>query len=87
MEFEKGRVVISKAGRDKGYFLAVVSADGGCVYVCDGKERPLSNPKKKNPVHLSLTKTVLSESEMATDRALKKSLRLLKGEEEQTQRQ
>ena len=47
MELKKGSVVISKAGRDKGYFLVVVDFNDKEVFVCDGKERPVEKPKKK----------------------------------------
>ena len=43
-----GRIVCSKSGRDKGYFLAVVKEEDGFLYVCDGKERTLEKPKRKN---------------------------------------
>ena len=55
MEFELGSVVISKAGRDKGYFMAVVGEEKGFLLAADGKERPLERPKKKNPKHLQRT--------------------------------
>ena len=69
-----GRVVCSKAGRDKGHFLVVVKEEGNALYVCDGKERPLENPKKKNPKHLSLTGTVPGENSYSTDKQLRRAL-------------
>lgn len=74
MELSVGSVVISKAGRDKSKFLAVVGIDEKGVYVCDGKERPLENPKRKNPIHLAATHYRLSDSETATNRSLKRAL-------------
>ncbi len=50
-EFRKGGFCISKAGHDSGTVYVVVE-DRPCVYVCDGKRRLLSNPKRKNPAHL-----------------------------------
>ena len=82
MELVKGSVVISKAGRDKGYYLAVMEITDGCVYVCDGKERPVERPKKKNPLHLAKTHFVLSEDETATNRSLKKALKNISCSEE-----
>ena len=67
-----GRIVCSKSGRDKGYFLAVVKEEDGFLYVCDGKERPLE--KRKNPKHLSFTSTVLDESSLSTNKALRRAL-------------
>ena len=69
-----GRVVCSKSGRDKGYFLVVVNEEDGFLYVCDGKERPLERPKRKNPKHLALTNTVLGKSSYSTDKSLRRAL-------------
>ena len=69
-----GRIVCSKAGRDKGYFMVVVESKEDCVLVCDGKERPLERPKIKNIKHLQFTNTVLSETEYKTNKTLKKAL-------------
>lgn len=51
-----GRLVYSKAGRDKGYayLLAGKSLDG-CYLLIDGRIRDLDKPKKKNPRHVQLT--------------------------------
>lgn len=69
-----GRIVCSKSGRDRGYFLVVIKEEDGFLLVCDGKERPLSRPKKKNPKHLALTNTVLSEDSYSTDKSLRRAL-------------
>ena len=82
MELIKGSVVISKAGRDKGYYLAVTEITDDGVYVCDGKERPVERPKKKNPLHLAKTRFVLSEENTATNRSLKKALKEISCSEE-----
>lgn len=82
MELKKGSVVISKAGRDKGYFLAVSEITDDGIYVCDGKERPVERPKKKNPLHLAKTRFVLTEEETATNRSLKRALKQFSDSEE-----
>ena len=82
MELRKGSVVISKAGRDKGYFLAVVDITDEGIFVCDGKERPVERPKKKNPLHLARTNMVLAEEETATNRSLKRALSRISGSNE-----
>ena len=69
-----GKIVSSKAGRDKGYFMVVVKRENGFVYVCDGKERPLERPKRKNEKHLQFTKTVLTQDSYKTNKQLKKAL-------------
>ena len=69
-----GRIVCSKAGRDKDYFLVVVKSEGDFVFVCDGKERPLERPKRKNKKHLQFTNTVLETDSFKTNKQLKKAL-------------
>ena len=61
-----GQIVCSKAGRDKGYFMVVVEEGDGFVFVCDGKERPLERPKRKNIKHIAFTNTVLEEESSIT---------------------
>lgn len=77
MDLKRGTVVVSRAGRDCGTFLAVDHLDGNDIYVVDGKERPLRNAKKKNPKHVTKTNYVLSESDMRTDKSLCKALKAL----------
>lgn len=77
MGYPAGRVVRSTAGRDKDTFLAVVGMDGEACLLCDGKERPLNRPKRKNPKHLAATNWLLTEEQMNTNRALRKALREL----------
>lgn len=77
---KKGRLVKSLSGRDKGYILAVVAADEKTVFVCDGKERPLSKPKKKNIRHIEVLDCVLEEENMLTDRALRRAINRIKTE-------
>ncbi len=69
-----GRIVCSKAGRDKGYFMVVVESKEDYVFVCDGKERPLERPKRKNIKHLQFTNTVLGNESYNTNKQLKKAL-------------
>ncbi len=77
---EKGKVIVSLAGRDKGRLLAVMQADKNRVLVCDGKERPIDRPKSKNIRHVGVTEASLSEDEMRGNRALQKALRRLSAE-------
>lgn len=69
-----GTVIYSKAGRDKGKFMAVVGKTGRGYLVCDGKERPLSRPKLKNEKHLCFTDAVLGEEQLLTDKSLRRAL-------------
>lgn len=72
-----GTVVKAKAGRDKEGFFVVVKSEEGWAYIADGKRRKVENPKKKNPIHLSVTNTVLSDS-MDTNRNIRKALRIFR---------
>ena len=76
MILERGRVVLSKAGRDQGRFLAVLSTEGQTVLLADGKERPLERPKRKNSRHVQATNTLLADSSLSTNREIRKALRL-----------
>ena len=73
--FERGAVVVSAAGRDKTQLMAVVDLKENRVLVCDGRERPLNNPKSKNPRHLIRTNNSVDMDLISSDRALRKALR------------
>lgn len=75
---EKGLVVYSKAGSDKDSFLVVVDGDVTSVRVCDGKRYKLSRPKLKNLKHIGVTKFVLSDNDISTDKALRAALARLR---------
>ena len=75
MEVQIGLVVYSRAGRDQGECLAVVGQDGDFLLLCNGKDRPLERPKKKNSKHLVLTDTVLDNGSMSTNRSLRRTLK------------
>lgn len=74
-ELKRGAVVVSAAGRDKTHLMVVVSLNKTRVEVCDGKERPLDNPKSKNPKHLKQTKFFVDMDSICSDRALRKALK------------
>lgn len=75
MDHSIGRVMRSTAGRDKDTFLAVVGREEDALLLCDGKERPIERPKRKNPKHLAATNWLLTEEQLSTNRALRKALR------------
>ena len=74
-EYVRGLVVRSRAGRDKGDFLAVLQVEDGWALVWDGKGRPLEKPKRKKQMHLAPTGVTLSEEQMETNRKLRNALR------------
>ena len=82
MELKIGSVVVSKAGKDKDAMLAVVKIAEDGIYVCNGKDRPLESPKRKNPKHLAVTHYVLEASETATNRSLNKALKAIMSQNE-----
>ena len=59
MEIERGSLVYSIAGRDKGNLFLVLSRDGEFVYLADGNLRKAENPKKKKIKHVNKTNTLL----------------------------
>ncbi|MCC8023212.1 MAG: KOW domain-containing RNA-binding protein, partial [Clostridiales bacterium] len=67
-------LVVSTAGRAKGYLMAVVRTEGRYVYVCDGRERPLERPKRKNRLHLQPTRYRIDLESVAGNRALRRIL-------------
>ena len=75
MDLKRGTVVVSAAGRDKTHLMVVVSLNETRAKVCDGKERPLANPKSKNPKHLKQTKFFVDMDSICSDRALRKALK------------
>ena len=73
-DIRPGSVVISSAGHDSGRPMVVTGADGGFVFVADGKERKLDSPKKKNIKHVRMTLSFI-ELEGLTDKRLRQTLR------------
>lgn len=72
---EANRLVIAKAGRDKGKMFAVFSTEGDFAYIVDGKERPLARPKRKRIKHLAVTKMQILDQSLLTDRAVRNAIR------------
>ncbi len=75
MDFVRGLVVRSAAGRDKDGFFTVLEADAGFALICDGRRRSLDHPKRKKLKHLCPTRTVLAEGSMQTNREIRGALR------------
>ena len=74
MDIVKGSVVIAKAGRDKGKAFAVIEVlDPRTVLIADGKRRPIERPKRKNVVHLQMTRTTVDC--ITTNRQLRNTLK------------
>lgn len=65
MEIERGSLVYSIAGRDKGNLFLVLKRDGDFVYLADGNLRCAENPKKKKLKHVNKTNTRLELLEVS----------------------
>jgi ribosomal protein L14E/L6E/L27E len=79
MEWERGCVVRSRAGRDKDCFLAVLAVEDDRLLVADGKSRPIERPKRKNVRHVAGTLTRLDEETLAANGRLRRALAGLNG--------
>jgi len=71
---EKGSVIKSLAGRDAGRLMLVTDVTENGVLVCDGRERPVENPKLKNVRHVADTGLKLDIRLTGSNRVLKKAL-------------
>ncbi|MEG0804415.1 MAG: KOW domain-containing RNA-binding protein [Evtepia sp.] len=74
MDYQKGQLVLSKAGRDQGLFFAVLSTVGDKALIANGKERRLDKPKAKKLKHLAATRITVSEDALTTDKLLRKAI-------------
>ena len=83
----RGCVVISSAGKDKGCIMAVLQAGPGCLWVADGRKRPVQHPKRKNPRHVLALDRRLTEDSMATNRELRRALADVRPEAEEAGQQ
>lgn len=55
MDIHSGEFVYATKGRDTGKCFIVISAKDNYLYLCDGKNRKVSNPKKKKMKHVERT--------------------------------
>lgn len=69
-----GTIVRGLAGRDRDGFFVVVRTDGGSVFICDGKRRPVDRPKRKNPKHLQKTRGFIPAEKLLSNRSIKKAI-------------
>lgn len=76
-----GMVVKSMAGHDSGSYYAVMRVDNGYAYIADGKLRKVESPKKKNPLHLQKTKSVIDVTDI-TNKKLRTALAVFNREAE-----
>ena len=67
MDFVKGQLVRSKAGRDKTRTLAVLEVEGEMLLLADGNLRKVGDPKRKKAKHVAPTTTVLANELLKSD--------------------
>ena len=70
MDFVKGQLVRSKAGRDKTRTLAVLEVEGEMLLLADGNLRKVGDPKRKKSRHVAPTATVLGNELLKSDQQL-----------------
>ena len=70
MDFVKGQLVRSKAGRDKTRTLAVLEVEGEMLLLADGNLRKVGDPKRKTAKHVAPTTTVLANELLKSDQQL-----------------
>ena len=78
--FERGNIVRSIKGRNKGKLAVVMSFNDNKVYIVDGKEYKLTKPKLKNPKHLIKLNFNIDESFLLGNERLRKELNRLKND-------
>lgn len=78
MSLEKGTVVLSLSGRERGYF-AVIDVVDNRVLIANGHHYKLEKPKRKNAKHLQETGARLSDEQIAYNNRLKKALSAFAG--------
>ena len=78
--FKRCNIVRSIKGRDKDRISVVLSVLDKAVYIADGKEHTLAEPKLKNPNHIEYLNCDIDESFLSGDKRLRKELNRLKNE-------
>lgn len=76
---QTGSVVISVKGHDKGQVYVVTKYENKECFICNGKQKKLENPKKKNTKHLKDTgvKIELSSYNPLYDAHIRKEIKSL----------
>ena len=69
-----GQIVLSKAGKDRGSFYAIVLEDEEFAFIADGRLRKVEKPKRKRKKHLAPTKTILEKDALETNGKLREAL-------------
>lgn len=79
-----GNFATSLAGHDKNQLYIIIREDKEYVYLCDGKGREITNPKRKNKRHIQIIKAGTNEDlavrlaggELVCDEEIKRTIKL-----------
>ncbi len=63
IQLNRGQIVRSKMGRDRGEYYVVIELEEGFVKLANGKTKKLKNLKRKNIHHLERTNCINTELE------------------------
>lgn len=79
-DLERGTLVLSLAGHDKGETFAVLKTEGEYVYIANGAVRKISSPKRKKikhvkPINVKIDLDVYERVGGLTDGALIKEIK------------
>ncbi len=77
MQLQTGMVVLVSAGKEKNGCYLIIRTDEKFVWIANGKDRTLQNPKRKNPRHVRPSGLIWNPDGM-TDKMLRQKLRVLK---------
>ena len=75
MDFVKGQLVRSKAGREKTRTFAVLDVEGVMLILADGTHRSVDRPKRKKIRHVAPTATVLGNELLKSDQPLSDAIK------------
>ena len=80
-QYHAEMLAVSRAGHDKGTYYVVLGQEGGVLFLTDGKNRLLEQPKRKNQKHVQLIKHLPGEmmaelSHIGSDADVRRALKL-----------
>ena len=78
MDYERGTIVRSLKGRNKGSLAVVMKSDEKFIYIADGKQYKTAQPKPKNRKHIEPVGLVLGQLYTEAYKKLRKELNKVK---------
>lgn len=60
-----GFLAYSIAGKDKDNIYVVIKEERNCVWLADGRDRQIDNPKKKNKKHIQIIKKNMDKEDIS----------------------